>query len=105
MSLGAYMKRGWSRMVVRAAGVGVVCLLGVAGSSGQTAPVPKAEDVFKSVVVLRGISVDEFMDTMGFFSASLSFNCTDCHGDDAVDNWANFAKDTPRKTMARKMVL
>ena len=61
--------------------------------------------MFKSVVVLKGIPVDEFMDTMGFFSASLNFNCTDCHGDDAVDNWANFAKDTPRKTMARKMVL
>ena len=64
-----------------------------------------AEDVFKSVAVLRGISADEFMDTMGFLSAALSYNCTDCHGDDAVDNWANFAKDTERKTMARKMIL
>ena len=100
------MKRESSRMVARAAGVAMLCLLGVAVSSGQAAPaVQNAEQVFKSVVVLKGISVDEFMDTMGFFSASLNFNCTDCHGDDAVDNWANFAKDTPRKTMARKMVL
>jgi outer membrane lipoprotein-sorting protein len=64
-----------------------------------------AEQVFKSVLVLRGISVNEFMDTMGFLSASLSYNCTDCHGEDAVDDWANFAKDTERKTMARKMIL
>jgi len=55
--------------------------------------------------VLKGISVDEFMDTMGFLSASLSYNCTDCHGEDAVDNWANFAKDTPKKNTARKMIL
>ena len=64
-----------------------------------------AEVAFKDVTVLKGISVNEFMDTMGFFSASLSWNCTDCHGEDAVDDWANFANDTPRKTTARKMIL
>jgi photosynthetic reaction center cytochrome c subunit len=64
-----------------------------------------AEAAFKDVTVLKGISVDEFMDTMGFFSASLSYNCTDCHGEDAVDDWANFAKDTPHKTTARNMIL
>ena len=100
------MKLGWSRLTLNSAGVAIVCLLGVAGSNGQTAPgAQMADQVFKSVVVLKGISVDEFMDTMGFFSASLSWNCTDCHGDDAVDSWANFAKDTERKTMARKMIL
>jgi len=45
--------------------------------------------------------VDEFMDTMGFFAASLSWNCTDCHGENAVDNWANFADETPRKISRR----
>jgi photosynthetic reaction center cytochrome c subunit len=87
----------------------LVCLLAAGVSGGQTAPNPAgvqmAEQVFKSVVVLRGISVNEFMDTMGFLSASLSYNCTDCHGDDAVDNWANFAKDTEKKNVARKMIL
>ena len=29
-----------------------------------------AEDVFKNVQLLKGIPVKEFMDTMGFFSAS-----------------------------------
>jgi outer membrane lipoprotein-sorting protein len=100
------MKLGWNDIAARVAGAALFCLLGVSGINAQTKPGDlMAEQVFKSVVVLRGISVDEFMDTMGFFSASLNFNCTDCHGDDAVDNWANFAKDTQRKTMARKMVL
>ena len=39
-----------------------------------------AEEVFKNVQVLKGIPVDEFMETMGFFSASLGLNCTSCHG-------------------------
>jgi photosynthetic reaction center cytochrome c subunit len=99
-----------ARQVRLCAAVAVVlCLLAAGVSSGQTAPNPAgaqmAEQIFKSVVVLRGISVNEFMDTMGFLSASLSYNCTDCHGEDAVDNWANFAKDTPKKSTARKMIL
>ena len=40
---------------------------------------PLADEVFKSVQVLKGISVTEFMDTMGFFSAALGLNCTGCH--------------------------
>jgi photosynthetic reaction center cytochrome c subunit len=87
----------------------LLCLLAVGSASGQIKPNPAdaqmAEQVFKSVVVLRGISVNEFMETMGFLSASLSYNCTDCHGEDAVDNWANFAKDTEKKNIARKMIL
>jgi len=29
-----------------------------------------AEDVFKNIQVLKGIPVNQFMDTMGFFSAA-----------------------------------
>ena len=32
---------------------------------------PVAEDVFKNVQVLKGIPVNQFMETMGVFSASL----------------------------------
>ena len=123
------MKLGWRLMIGSVVAVAMACLLGVAWASGQTAPpanaaktaskprtatartVPAvhgeqtAEQVFKKIDVLKGISVDEFMDTMGFFSASLSWNCTDCHGENAVDNWANFADETPRKITARKMIL
>src|SRR5439155_22716050 len=63
-----------------------------------------SEDVFKNVQVLRGIPVDEFMDTMGMFSASLSLNCIDCHVAESVGTWDKFADETPLKQKARKMV-
>lgn len=61
-----------------------------------------ADDVFKNIQVLRGLTVDEFMGTMGFISASLSMNCSDCH-DPA--NAASYAADNPRKQMARRMIV
>lgn len=64
-----------------------------------------AEQVFKNVQVLKGIPMDEFMGTMGFFAAALSLNCTDCHVKAANDDWARYADDTPLKQTARKMVL
>src|SRR5262245_40365099 len=74
---------------------------------GQTPPAeraPLAEQVFTNVRVLRGIPVDEFMGTMGFFSASLGMSCEDCHG--ASDTtWENYARDvSPKKATARRMI-
>jgi hypothetical protein len=63
-----------------------------------------AEDVFKNIQVLKGIPVNQFMETMGFFSAALGYNCTNCHGTDVLGNWAKYADDTPEKRMARRMV-
>ena len=46
----------------------------------QTAQKPlMAEEVFKNVQILKGIPVNQFMDTMGFFAASLGLNCVYCH--------------------------
>ena len=64
----------------------------------------KAEDVHSDIRVLKGESEDEFMDTMGFFAASLSMNCTDCHVSEALTTWAGFAQETDNMKMARKMV-
>ena len=86
----------------------MLCLLSVVRAGSQAAPEqkqPMAEDVFKNVQVLRGIPVDEFMGTMGFFAASLGLNCVDCHTPDSLENWARFGDDTPRKNTARRMVL
>jgi photosynthetic reaction center cytochrome c subunit len=75
-------------------------------ASAQTAPQDRpllAEQVFKNVQVLKGISVDDFLGTMGIMAAALQFDCSDCHvgaGTDKVD----WAADTPRKRMARNMV-
>jgi hypothetical protein len=63
-----------------------------------------AEEVFKDIRLLKGMPVDEFMDTMGFFSASTTFNCIDCHGNAAGGDWAHYADETPKKTTARKMI-
>jgi photosynthetic reaction center cytochrome c subunit len=63
-----------------------------------------AEEVFKNVQVLKGIPVDEFMNTMGVFSAALGMSCEDCHAANDA-KWENYALDTsPKKRMARRMV-
>jgi len=83
-------------------------LPGAALANGQAAPeakVPLAEEVFKNVQVLKGIPVDEFMSTMGIFSAALGMSCENCHA--ANDsNWENYAGDnTAKKRTARGMVM
>src|SRR3954447_18310431 len=82
----------------------IICWLGCGAANAQTKP-PMAEDVFKNIQVLRGIPVDEFMNTMGFFAASLSLNCTSCHGLQSAGDVARFADDTPLKQTARRMIL
>src|SRR5215469_1607099 len=62
-----------------------------------------AEQVFKNIQVLKGIPVDDFMETMGIMTAALQFDCSDCH-DNAGTEKVDWAADTPRKRMARKMV-
>src|SRR6201987_1356945 len=85
----------------------VLMLLLSAGSGlGQAQEKPlMAEDVFKNVQVLKGIPVNQFMETMGFFSAALGYNCTNCHGGEVLGNWEKYANDTPVKHTAPRMVL
>ncbi len=63
-----------------------------------------SDQAFKNVRVLKGIPVDEFMATMGFFSASLGETCTDCHSAESGGSWARYADDNPRKETARRMI-
>src|SRR5919109_1571134 len=90
--VGAMMVRGQAR--------------GQAGTPAAQAPRPQmAEEVFKNIQILKGIPVDEFMDTMGMFASALALNCIDCHTPDSVGSWDNFAKETPLKQTSRKMLL
>ncbi|PYU23654.1 MAG: hypothetical protein DMG30_10845 [Acidobacteria bacterium] len=101
------MKFG-SRGAIRSVVTLVVCLGGTAGARGQAGTEAKpqmSEEAFKNVQVLRGISVDQFLGTMGFFAASLSLNCTDCHTAESGGSWARYADDTPLKNTARRMVV
>lgn len=90
---------------------------GLAKVTGQAAPqggtqappspadgVVLSEQYFKNIQALRGIPVDEFMDTMGMFAAATGMNCVDCHVSDAGGDWAKYADDTAFKRTTRRMV-
>jgi len=102
------MKFGSRRIVLVVVGTVVACMLAVALASGQAGQEPRpqmAENVFKNVQVLKGIPVDEFMDTMGMISAAVGLNCLDCHTGDSDKSWDRFAADTTMKQTSRKMLL
>jgi photosynthetic reaction center cytochrome c subunit len=93
----------------------IVCVLGAAYTmsgtntfaQAQTQPAPQpqmSEQAFKNIQVLKGIPVDEFMGTMGLFSAALSVCCGDCHTGAGTSN-PQWEADPPRKQIARRMVL
>src|SRR5262244_3026039 len=61
-----------------------------------------SDQAFKNIQVLKGIPVDEFMGTMGLFSAALSVCCGDCHTGAGTSN-PKWDADPPRKIVARRM--
>src|SRR5437762_3399958 len=73
------------------------------GAAQTTAKPQMSEVAFKNIQVLKGITVDEFMGTMGLFSAALSVCCGDCHTGAGGSN-PNWADDPTRKRIARGMV-
>jgi photosynthetic reaction center cytochrome c subunit len=86
---------------------GACALFSLLPALGQTPAQQKplmSQDVFKNVQILKGIPVNQFMETMGFFSAALGYNCTNCHGTEVLGNWAKYADDTPEKRTARRMI-
>lgn len=85
----------------------VLAAITAALALGQAKPDQKlmADQVFKNVKVLKGLPVDEFMSTMGFISASLGETCSDCHSAESGGSWEKYADDTPRKVMARAMIV
>jgi photosynthetic reaction center cytochrome c subunit len=83
-----------------------VALMGAGLAVAQPASADKpllAEQVFKNIQALKGIPVDDFLETMGIMTAALQFDCSDCHTG-AGTSEVNWAADTPRKVMARAMV-
>jgi len=81
----------------------VLPLAGVAMAQSQSGS-QMADDVFKNVQVLKGLTVDDFMGTMGLFSAALNVCCGDCHVGAGGSN-PQWDKDVPRKVVARKMIV
>lgn len=104
------MNVGSKRAIDYALGIALAYFISIPFAQGQAAPPATekplmAENVFKNIQLLKGISVKEFMDTMGFFSASTGLNCIDCHSPDAADSLDAYAIDTPLKQTARKMII
>ncbi len=89
--------------VMAAVFVGVLGGTIVNGQTGTPERIPLSEEVFKNVQVMKGIPVDQFMATMGVFSAALGMSCNDCHAADDR-NWDGFAIDNTKKRTARRMV-
>jgi hypothetical protein len=97
------MKLQSPRTFVAAAFIAVAGLVGLAAQTASQEKPLLADQVFKNIQVLKGIPVDDFLGTMGIMAAALQFDCSDCHvnaGTATVD----WAADTPRKRMARRMV-
>ena len=100
------MKRSSRRLSIAVAGMMMVWLISAALAANQAAAVPgqqMSEAAFKNVTALKGIPVDEFMGTMGLFSAALSVCCGDCHTGAGTSN-PKWEDDPPRKRIARRMV-
>src|SRR5262245_26712462 len=91
--------------------LGLAIAAGQAGaaqvSSGRAGPEQNSQlsdVVFKNVKVLKGIPVDEFMDTMGMFASSLGYDCSSCHSPEIRTNRDAFAIETPLVQRARGMI-
>jgi len=77
----------------------------LATAQSRTAATPQmSEQAFKNIQALKGIPVNEFMATMGFFSASVGENCTFCHVPESSGNWDRYADDNANKRTARRMI-
>ena len=90
-----------------AAALACASLLIPALAIAQPSPAQRSQmsdQVFKNVTVLKGIPVNQFMATMGFFSASLGENCTFCHVQESGGSWARYADDNDNKRTARSMI-
>ena len=102
---------GWRQVTAAAVAIMLATAIGMGGRAraaqrGQAAAPTKpmmVEDVFKNVLALKGIGVDDFLLTMGIMSAAVGSDCVGCHPSAGTDH-VDWAFDTARKRTARRMV-
>src|SRR5260370_15577097 len=93
-----------TRLIPVLAAIAVLLLAGVATPQATPQQKPKtADEVFKNIQVLKGLTVDDFMGSMGVMSAAVGFDCSECHTNAGTDK-VDWAADTTKKVTARKMV-
>jgi photosynthetic reaction center cytochrome c subunit len=97
----------WSnRQMITAARIAGMWVIGLSLVSGLAVSQerPKLSDeIFKNIQVLKGIPVDDFLQTMGIMSGALGYDCSACHAGAGTDK-VDWAADTPAKVTARRMV-
>jgi len=101
------MKRVNMSKLLSTAALAAACLASAVCAGAQPRPEQgsqMSEQVFKNVTILKGIPANQFMATMGFFSASLGENCTFCHVQESGGNWDRYADDNNNKRTARGMI-
>jgi hypothetical protein len=100
------ISRRW-QLIALTAMIGGAALAGSVRMSAQPAQAatrpPTVDDTFKNVQALKGLTVDDFMLTMGIMSAAVGSDCVGCHPSAGTDH-VDWALDTPRKRTARRMV-
>jgi len=106
------LKADVSKAVLAAAATAAMLLAGAGLTGTLSAQAPAAAtktknagETFKNVTTasLKGLTVDDFMGSMGVISADLGLDCADCHPGAGSDK-ANFVIDTQKKITARKMI-
>jgi hypothetical protein len=94
-----------SRIVLLAAALVCAASVAVVARQAPTATPQMSETFFKDIRVLKGIPIDEFIDTMGMFAAATAKDCTGCHSPQILDGKPEaFAIETPMIQKARFMV-
>ena len=105
------MTAGSRRALIGATAVALLCMaIGIKAAGQAAAPGPPekvalTDDVFKNVMVFKGIPVDTFFETMGMFASAMGNDCTFCHVSKAYFDKTAFAEQTPRIVRARQMVM
>lgn len=91
------MSRRYAHLALLLSGLAPIIIV----SAQQTAPAqaPTSEQVFKNIKVFNGVPASDLIPAMEFMSASLGYQCTDCH--DPMD----YSIDVPKKLTARNMVI
>jgi len=89
----------WSRLIL------AVATAAIAWGQAPAAKTQTAGEAFKNVTTstLKGLTVSDFLGSMGVMAAALGYDCADCHIAAGTDK-VNWEFDTPKKKTARKMV-
>jgi photosynthetic reaction center cytochrome c subunit len=101
------MKRRSRAFVSWVIGTAMLSLLTVASlraGQGPADAAPLSEQYFKNIQLLKGMSVDTFVDVMGMFAASMGNDCTFCHVKEVGFSREAFSETTPRIQRARQMI-